>query len=471
MCKLAISLPDSQAFARLSGDFNPLHVDPVAARRLQFGSCVVHGVHVSLAMLQEAVRGGLFGDAPFSLSEASLLFDAPLRSGQEFEVSISKADGRVEAIASVGGRILQRATFVAGANDRRGAPADHAFTMSAAGEYTFEQMDSAAGTAQLALDRKLATELLPELSADRFSPEQFATMLAATRIVGMQRPGLHSVFTELKLMFGSTDGAGASLEWRVVKADRRFNLVTMALSGAATGVIAAIVRSSPMQQASYLDIKAQTREGVRSGQRVLVVGGSRGIGEAAAKILAASGADVTITYAAGSDDAVRVCGEIVAGGGSCRAVHLDVRDALSSDFAPPPDQVFYFASPTIVVSPDANWRSELFAQYVAFYVDGFARVVDWAIQSRPGGARDLFVYYPSTGFLDAPIRGSAEYCAAKAAGEAMAAAWRVSRPGLRIVCSRLPRLLTDQTAAIRSASIPTASEYMLKALAELEEPT
>ncbi|HNC74922.1 MAG TPA: MaoC/PaaZ C-terminal domain-containing protein, partial [Elusimicrobiota bacterium] len=33
------------AFARLSGDANPLHVDPAAARRLLFGRAVVHGVH------------------------------------------------------------------------------------------------------------------------------------------------------------------------------------------------------------------------------------------------------------------------------------------------------------------------------------------------------------------------------------------------------------------------------------------
>ena len=32
-------------FARLSGDFNPPHVDPVAARRSPFGTNLVHGVH------------------------------------------------------------------------------------------------------------------------------------------------------------------------------------------------------------------------------------------------------------------------------------------------------------------------------------------------------------------------------------------------------------------------------------------
>jgi len=35
---------DVQQFARLSGDFSPLHVDPVYARTTEFGGCVVHGM-------------------------------------------------------------------------------------------------------------------------------------------------------------------------------------------------------------------------------------------------------------------------------------------------------------------------------------------------------------------------------------------------------------------------------------------
>ena len=48
MVQRKFTFDDQMAFAELSGDYNPLHVDPVAARRLIFGRPVVHGVHAFL---------------------------------------------------------------------------------------------------------------------------------------------------------------------------------------------------------------------------------------------------------------------------------------------------------------------------------------------------------------------------------------------------------------------------------------
>ena len=41
-----------EAFVALSGDRNPIHVDPIAARRLPFGRRAVHGMHLLLGALE-----------------------------------------------------------------------------------------------------------------------------------------------------------------------------------------------------------------------------------------------------------------------------------------------------------------------------------------------------------------------------------------------------------------------------------
>ena len=465
-----ITLEQSRLFARLSGDFNPLHVDPVAARRLMFGSTVVHGIDILLRLIERALRDT--GTHALAALEAS--FGAPLLTGARLSIEpTDEPDRPAGSFAYKGtsqGRVIQRVTL--SMTQERGwpAPAPAApFVPTPPQERDFTALAAASGAVPLGFDPEIARTLYPELSRS-LPPLQLAVLLATTRIVGMECPGLHSVYTEINLAFDTARANdGAPLAFRVAKADPRFKLLNIAIEGGGTsGHIQALVRPAPAVQPSFAEVRTRVARPAKPDCRALVIGGGRGLGEISAKILAAAGADVIVTYAAGAEDAARVASEIRAGGGRCEALRFDVTsppcerpDDLPTDWAP--TDIYYFASPHIDIRPGEPWNAALFARFCDFYVTGLARSLA-AVDAWLPAAKPLKLFYPSSVFLDEPVRGAAEYAAAKAAGEQLCRNLTVTRRGLTAEWPRLPRMLTDQTAGLKATQVRPPLDVMLGSL-------
>ncbi len=79
-----ISEDDVRAFAVLSGDYNPLHMDDAYARSTPFGGRVVHGMLLA-AMISRLVGMQLPGKRALLMKE-SLEFKKPIRIGDMVKV-------------------------------------------------------------------------------------------------------------------------------------------------------------------------------------------------------------------------------------------------------------------------------------------------------------------------------------------------------------------------------------------------
>lgn len=454
------------AFARLSGDFNPMHVDAVAARRLVFGRPVVHGVHTLLWALDEAAGEGRLSGGLKSLRAA---FRQPLLVGQTATVRLAP-DGATSGVVQVDERLILEFQFTPAEVTAAARPEipDRAPPSTACAALTFEQAVAAAGDVELVFSREAARGFFPRL-VQTLPAEQLAVLLAATRIVGMCCPGEHSLFAEIQVDFHHASETTARLTYSVAHADPRFSRMVLRIEGAgATGKLTTFYRPPPVRQAAVVDLLGRVRPGEFAGARVLVVGGSRGIGEAAAKLLATGSAEVCLTYQQGRSDAERVDAEIRAAGFHSTMLELDVErpaEELAARLSErgPFTHMIYCATPRIEQQRTTIFSAERFGRLCAVYVVGFLHVVQ-AIHRED---QPLGVLYPSTVFLDELAPDFPEYVAAKAAGEALCAVLEKRLAGLRILRPRLPRIRTDQTAALMASAVAEAADVLLPCLRKL----
>ena len=82
-----VSDEDVKLFAKITGDFNPVHIDEEAAAKTRFGGRIAHGM-LSAGLVSAAIANELPGSGSIYLGQ-TLRFTAPVRIGDTVTVSLT----------------------------------------------------------------------------------------------------------------------------------------------------------------------------------------------------------------------------------------------------------------------------------------------------------------------------------------------------------------------------------------------
>ncbi len=453
-------MEDQQAFAAGSGDRNPMHMDALAARRTQMGQPVVHGMHAFLWALD--ALAGVEGAPVFAALRCQFL--KPMYLGEPLEaVLVSCTPELAKLEVRAGGSAVIKATVRANA-PAAGAPSPLPPAVAADQPWDVLDMGHMAGrSGAVAAPALGAAPLFPQL-AKAIGTERVEGLALLSTIVGMRCPGLHSIFAALTITLTEPE-PGTVVGWAVEGVDTRFRSVNLKVWGAGlAGELEALLRWPPTEQLRADAVRASVTAGEFEGVRALVVGGSRGLGALCARILAAGGAQVALTYARGEAEAQAVAADIGTAGGRAQAMALDVEHPVGPQLADlpfAPSHLFHFATGPIFGRHDGLFDARAFARFNRFYVEGFAETVE-ACRAHGGGP--LRVFYPSSVAVAERPRDMTEYAMAKAAGELLCEDLDRWADGAKVVVRRLPRLLTDQTAVTAPAAVGDSLAVMLEAV-------
>jgi hypothetical protein len=462
-------------FARVSGDCNPLHLDTNAARRTSIGVPIVHGMHTLLWILDTVARKNLLKSRP-QLLRAQFL--QPIYVGDCVALQIAEANPSVvrlralvgpDEVLAVSLRFDRPAKVFRAVDLPAGAPR---FKPVSPIDLRIEEMDSIRGSLSFEGMTAEVAALAPT-AVDTLGARRISALVSFSTVVGMIVPGLHSIFSglEVALCDEAPDDEDA-VKFAVQSVDKRYRAVRIDVGAPGVrGSLETVSRMAPTKQASLDQVRALVSGDDFRNDIALVVGGSRGLGEVAAKLVCAGGGRVIVTYSVGKADAEEVVRELQAVNPGCIAVPYDVQRSAAEQLTAlnvSPTHVYYFATPPIFRRKAGLFDATRFSEFNAYYVNGFFDLVSTCASLRPTG---ISVFYPSTTGLDARPNNMTEYCMAKAAGEVLCSDLGKFVSGVRVVMHRLPRLPTDQTSSVVQVPTPDPMEVMLPIVREMHAST
>ncbi len=445
----SFSLKDQVAFAEFSGDFNPIHVDPIAARRSIAGQCVVHGIHGLMWALDSFIS--FFNLKP---SAIKIKFKHPIFLDDEVlcyydnvknKLQITSGEVILYDISLSFDSEIEHHKFNLSCKLPLSAPLDNSIS-------DLEEIPPQDFFYVGQLD--LAKNLFPNMVA-AYSIEFCAEISSISEVVGMRYPGLRSFFLSANINLRIN-----KFERNIIvqNIDARFNLMKIKINAASLICDCEVLLiKKPYETFSLIDLQAKISKTEFHEINALIIGGSRGLGESVAKIIALGGGKSLITYSTGYDDCLMVANQVSAMGQKCSIAKIKMPEDIHlisnlGNF----NQVYYFPTPKIFGKRNSSYDVKLYESFYEIYVNSFNSIIDSFAKKRD----KVVLFYPSTEAINQPLPELEEYIDAKIAGEKLCKKFD-GHESISIYSFRIPRTGTDQTISLINAESENPNDVML----------
>ena len=220
----SFNLDDQLQFAKFSGDFNPIHVDPILARRTISGECIVHGINGLMYAIECLVK---FNGMTCTNFEAR--FIKAIRLGLAINVFWDVKNNKLSIISEEGihttiyiqlGFLPKKNSAESKIYSDKPLKVPRNLSLKECSQISQEDFvfrgDIVVG--------ELIFPYLFETYGNLFASE----LGACSEIVGMQTPGLNSLFLKLRcfVTLGSSD-----CNYRLVSCNLIFGILKILFSG------------------------------------------------------------------------------------------------------------------------------------------------------------------------------------------------------------------------------------------------
>jgi hypothetical protein len=440
---------DQLIFAKISGDYNPIHLDRNYARRSISGDIAVHGINLVFWGLDTFLK---FKKVKIKIIKINIIFSKFININQKVKIKIFQNNNKV--------------LFNFFESDILAAQFEIQYLKSLTTQYSYFNKKFIKKKASVTKfeNFKIGKKFVENFAIDNqlfkkkflnihkyLNFNQIIDLVTITRLVGMNVPGEDSILSKLDLFYKLNNVVKSEI--KITSIDKRFSLINLYYVGKnLSGNIRTLMRPKKINQTiQNKKLKINKRE--FSKQRALIIGGSKGLGEATVKILSSGSAKILFSYFNGKKDAVQHRRGFEK---NIKIFHLNIERELNSKISKniknfKPTHLYYFATPRIFTGNGYDFREKNFTTFNNYYISGFKKIFDLLdkkiLQS---------VFFPSSVAINEATSKLCEYACSKAAQEILLKYLNEKYKKIYFSYPRLPRLKTDQTLSIldHSSQLP-----------------